>query len=121
MKIPGLLPGAMLPTYDDFRQDPVFKLHEGGKIDVGVLWGPIAGYFASRSDGKIKVAPLLHESDNDPPMAFSIVMGVRHGEDAWRRQLNAAIAKQQPAITKILESYGVPLLDDRNRLINAGG
>jgi mxaJ protein len=94
---------------------------ENGKIDVGVLWGPIAGYFASRSDGKIKVAPLLHESDNDPPMAFSIVMGVRHGEDAWRRQLNAAIAKQQPAITKILESYGVPLLDDRNRLINAGG
>ncbi|HSZ89685.1 MAG TPA: quinoprotein dehydrogenase-associated putative ABC transporter substrate-binding protein [Acetobacteraceae bacterium] len=94
---------------------------ENDKIDAGVLWGPIAGYFASRSDGKINIAPLLHESDNDPPMAFSIVMGVRHGEDAWRRQLNAAIASQQPAITKVLESYGVPLLDDRNHLIYAGG
>ncbi|HTW68415.1 MAG TPA: substrate-binding domain-containing protein [Acetobacteraceae bacterium] len=94
---------------------------ENGKIDVGVLWGPIAGYFASRSRGKLKIVPLLHESDNDPPMAFSIVMGVRHGEDAWRRQLNAAIAQEQSAITKVLESYGVPLLDDRNRLIYAGG
>jgi quinoprotein dehydrogenase-associated probable ABC transporter substrate-binding protein len=94
---------------------------EDGKIDVGILWGPIAGYFANRSDGKIKDAPLLHESDDAPPMAFSIVMGVRHGEDAWRRQLNAAIAKEQPAITQILESYGVPLVDDRNHLIYGGG
>jgi len=94
---------------------------EHGKIDVGVLWGPIAGYFASRSGGKLKIVPLLHESDNGPPMAFSIVMGVRHGEDAWRRQLNAAIAQEQPEITRILESYGVPLVDDRNRLIYAGG
>jgi len=94
---------------------------ENGKIDVGVLWGPIAGYFASRSGGKIRIVPLLHESDDGPPMAFSIVMGVRHGEDAWRRQVNAAIAKEQPTITRILESYGVPLLDDRNHLIYPGG
>ena len=60
-------------------------------------------------------------SDDGPPMAFSIVMGVRHGEDAWRRQVNAAIAKEQPTITRILESYGVPLLDDRNHLIYPGG
>jgi quinoprotein dehydrogenase-associated probable ABC transporter substrate-binding protein len=94
---------------------------ENGTIDIGILWGPIAGYFASRSGGKIAIAPLLHESDDGPPMAFSIVMGVRHGEDAWRRQLNAAIAKQEPAIRHILESYGVPLLDARNHLIHAGG
>ena len=94
---------------------------DNGKIDVGILWGPIAGYFASRSGGKIAVAPLLHESSDGPPMAFSIVMGVRHGEDAWRRRLNAAIASEQPAITRILESYGVPLLDERNHLIYAGG
>lgn len=94
---------------------------EQGKIDIAVLWGPIAGYFASRSDGKLKIVPLLHESTDGPPMAFSIVMGVRHGEDAWRRTLNAAIAKEQPEITRILQSYGVPLLDDRNHLMYPGG
>jgi mxaJ protein len=94
---------------------------ENGKIDIGVLWGPIAGYFASRSGGKLTIVPLLHESTDAPPMMFSIVMGVRHGEDAWRRTLNAAIANAQPQITQILKSYGVPLLDDRNHLIYAGG
>lgn len=97
---------------DDLKND---------KIDIGILWGPIAGYFASHSDGKIAIAPLLHESDQAPPMMFSIVMGVRHGDDAWRRQLNAAIGKQRQAIEQILQSYGVPLLDDRNHLIFGGG
>lgn len=93
---------------------------ESGKIDIGVLWGPIAGYFAKRSGGKLVIAPLLHESGDGPPMAFSIVMGVRQGDDAWRRTLDAALAAEQPEITKILEQYGVPLLDDRNHLIYAG-
>lgn len=94
---------------------------EDKKIDIGVLWGPIAGYFASRSHGKLEIVPLLHEAADGPPMAFSIVMGVRHGENAWRRQLNSAIAKAKPEITKILESYGVPLLDERNHVIYPGG
>ncbi len=93
---------------------------EQRKIDIGILWGPIAGYFARHSDGKLAIAPLLHESAA-APMAFSIVMGVRNGENAWRRRLNAAIAQAQPEITRILESYGVPLLDSRDRLISAGG
>jgi quinoprotein dehydrogenase-associated probable ABC transporter substrate-binding protein len=94
---------------------------ENDKIDAGVLWGPLAGYYARHSDGKIAIAPLLRESDQEPPMSFSIVMGVRQGDDAWRRQLNEAIAKQRPAINEILQSYGVPLLDDRNNLIFGGG
>lgn len=101
-------------------QDLVNDL-EQGKIDIGILWGPIAGYFASRSHGALAIAPLLHESSDGPPMAFSIVMGVRQADDAWRRTLNAAIAQEQPEITRILESYGVPLLDPRNHVIYAGG
>lgn len=94
---------------------------ENGDIDIGVLWGPIAGYYASRSGGKIVIVPLLHESDQGPPMSFGIVMGVRHGDDAWRRQVNEAIAKEHLAINQILENYGVPLLDDRNHLVFGGG
>lgn len=93
---------------------------EHGKIDVGVLWGPIAGYFAKRSKDELAIAPLLHES-SAAPMAFSIVMGVRTGETAWRRRLNAVIAHAQPEIRQILESYGIPLLDNRDQLIFAGG
>ncbi|MGH7101533.1 MAG: quinoprotein dehydrogenase-associated putative ABC transporter substrate-binding protein [Acetobacteraceae bacterium] len=92
-----------------------------GKIDIGILWGPIAGYFASRSHGALAIVPLLHESSDGPPMEFSIVMGVREADAAWRRTLNEAIAKSGPDITRILERFGVPLLDPRNKLIYAGG
>lgn len=94
---------------------------EQRKIDIGILWGPIAGYFASRSHGTLAIVPLLHESSDGPPMEFSIVMGVRSADDAWRRTLNAAIARSEPEITRILKSFGVPLLDPRNNVIYAGG
>lgn len=93
---------------------------EAGRIDIGVLWGPIAGYFAKQSNGQLSIVPLLHEN-GDAPMVFSIVMGVRQGDDAWRNTLNAAISRDQDAIDQILASFGVPLLDGHNHLISPGG
>ncbi|MGH7044121.1 MAG: substrate-binding domain-containing protein [Acetobacteraceae bacterium] len=93
---------------------------EDGHIDIGILWGPIAGYYAHQSHGQLRIVPLLHEP-SDVPMAFSIVMGVRKGEDAWRRTLNSLIARDQAEIDRILVSYGVPLLDNRNRPISPAG
>ncbi len=39
-------------------------------------------------------------------------MGVRNGDDAWKRQLNNVIRKRQGDIDKVLLDYGVPLLVD---------
>jgi polar amino acid transport system substrate-binding protein len=44
-------------------------------------------------------------------------MGVRQGEDRWKRQLNAMIRKLQPQIDAILRSYGVPLVDDEGQAL----
>jgi mxaJ protein len=93
---------------------------EAGRIDIGVLWGPIAGYYAKQSKGRLRIVPLLHEASG-PPMTFSIVMGVRLGEEAWKRKLNTLIEQDQPQIDRILTAYGVPLVDNRNQLISPGG
>ena len=69
-----------------------------GEIDAGVLWGPIAGYFAARGGDKLTVVPLLKEA-GAPRMAYRITFGVRHLEDDWKRQLNALIAKRQAIST----------------------
>jgi len=37
---------------------------------------------------------------------------VRFNEPEWKRQINDLIRKEQPAITKILLDYGVPLIDE---------
>jgi quinoprotein dehydrogenase-associated probable ABC transporter substrate-binding protein len=87
-----------------------------GEIDAGILWGPFAGYYAKQAGIPITVAPLLREHA-DVPMDFRIAMGVRHSDQEWKRKLNRLIAENQEAIDKLLEDYGVPLLDEQGNLI----
>jgi hypothetical protein len=46
-------------------------------------------------------------------------MGVRPADQNWKRLLNRLIQENQPAINKILLDYGVPLLDENDRPIDA--
>ncbi len=83
------------------------------RIDVAILWGPIAGYFAKQSKTSLKVTPLVKETTG-PRMIYRIGMGVRHSDQEWKRLLNKMIADNQAEITRILIDYGVPLLDENN-------
>jgi len=87
-----------------------------GDIDVGLLWGPIAGYFAKQQDVPLKVVPLL---TNGGPvrMDYRITMGLRFNEPEWKRQLNDIIKRRRADIDAILNDYGVPLLDEQGKLI----
>ena len=87
-----------------------------GQIDAGVLWGPIAGYFAVIGGEKLVVVPLLKEASGSR-MAYRITFGVRNQEDHWKHQLNALIAKRQHDIDAVLLDYHVPLLDEQSNLI----
>jgi ABC-type amino acid transport substrate-binding protein len=81
-----------------------------GQIDAGVLWGPIAGYYARQANPHLMVVPLSKEQS---PMDFRIAMGVRHSDQDWKRKLNRLITDNQPEINRILQQYGVPLLDEQ--------
>jgi quinoprotein dehydrogenase-associated probable ABC transporter substrate-binding protein len=87
-----------------------------GTIDAGVLWGPLAGYYAKQSKEPLTIVPLLKET-NGSRMTYRIGMGVRYSDQNWKRQLNQLIRDKQAAITAILLSYGVPLFDESNHLI----
>jgi quinoprotein dehydrogenase-associated probable ABC transporter substrate-binding protein len=89
-----------------------------GDIDAGILWGPIAGYFADKGGDKLTVVPLLKEASG-PRMAYRITFGVRALEDDWKRQLNVLIAKRQGDIDAVLLAFGVPLIDEQSNLITA--
>jgi quinoprotein dehydrogenase-associated probable ABC transporter substrate-binding protein len=82
-----------------------------GEVDAGILWGPMAAYWASRNGEALVVVPLVKEA-GAAKIAFRITMGVRNGDDAWKRKLNDVIRKRQGDIDKVLLDYGVPLLVD---------
>lgn len=105
------------PLMVDTRYDNPSKTMIGdlvaGQIDVAVLWGPLAGYYAKHAGIPLTVAPLLHE--HGAPMEFRISMGVRRSDRDWKRTLNRLISDNHDAINKILVAYGVPLLDEAGK------
>ncbi len=83
-----------------------------GKIDVGVLWGPIAGHYAKHESTPLTVVPLRSELGGTR-LDYRITMGVRYNEPEWKRQIDQLIRKKQAEINHILLEFGVPLLDER--------
>jgi quinoprotein dehydrogenase-associated probable ABC transporter substrate-binding protein len=86
-----------------------------GAIDAGILWGPIGGYYAKHASTPLTVIPLVHE--HGATMDFRISMGVRRGDQDWKRTLNRLIAENRDGINKILIEYCVPIVDEEGKAI----
>lgn len=82
-----------------------------GEIDVAIVWGPFAGYFAGRHPERLEVRPVSPPADM-PALAFEydISIGVRHGDAALKRELDGVLERRRGEIRRILEQYGVPLI-----------
>jgi mxaJ protein len=82
-----------------------------GEIDVAVVWGPFAGYFAPRQPVALTVTPVQPQTEGMMPMVFDIAMGVRREDKALADEVNAALSRHRGEIDAILAQYGVPRLD----------
>jgi len=79
------------------------------KIDMVILWGPMAGYVASQSP-KNSYAMIPMKSTPDMKFEFAMAMGVRKGDKARQETLNKLIAAKADQIQSIMASYHFPLL-----------
>jgi mxaJ protein len=100
-------------VYGDYRQpDPTARIIEAvakDEVDVAIVWGPIAGYFASRQHVPLDVVPVSPQIDPPfMPLVFDIAMGVRRQDTAFRHQLDSIIDRRRDAISAILDQYHVP-------------
>ncbi len=89
-----------------------------GDIDCGILWGPMAGYYANQATPPLVVVPLTKETTG-PQMTYRIGMAVRAADQDWKRTLNRLIMENQTEINKLLISYNIPILDETNMPITA--
>ncbi len=80
-----------------------------GKIDMVILWGPMAAYVQSQSPKNSYIA-IPMQSSPDIKFDFSIAMGVRQGDNKRKQQLNDLIDKNLDKIQAIIGGYDIPLL-----------
>jgi quinoprotein dehydrogenase-associated probable ABC transporter substrate-binding protein len=100
-------------VYGDYTQpNPPARIVDAvarGEVDVGIVRGPLAGYFARRQPVQLDVTPVTPAVE--PPglrFAFAISVGVKKADKALRDEVDDILARNQGAIEKILDDYGVP-------------
>ena len=84
-----------------------------GKIDIAILWGPLAGYEAKKAKKPITIVPLTKEETvSRGKLVYRFTMGIRRNEPEWEKTINNLIKDIQEEINEILREYGIPLLDN---------
>lgn len=81
---------------------------ENGDVDIAIVWGPFAGYFAQDAKIPLVITPVKPAVFLGIPFTYDISAGVRTGNDALKDQLDRILQSQSAAVQQILASYGVP-------------
>src|SRR5689334_10245413 len=105
-------------VYGDYNQpNPPARIVDAvakGDVDVAIVWGPLAGYFAKQSHVPLDVVPVSPQVDQPfLPFVFDISMGVRRGDQDFKDQIERVLDARRGDIDRILEDYAVPRVDEQ--------
>ena len=89
------------------------------KIDMVILWGPMAGYVVAQSP-KNSYAMIPMKSTPDMKFEFAMAMGVRNGDKTRKEVLNKLIASKADKIRAIMAGYNFPLLPLPKQAVREG-
>lgn len=96
----------------DLNEPPSLLIDDVVKkeIDVAIVWGPIAGYYAKKSPVELVVvpAPEYAETNAHGKSYWNISVGVRKKEKERMAMIQDVLDRRQGDILKILDEYGIP-------------
>jgi quinoprotein dehydrogenase-associated probable ABC transporter substrate-binding protein len=102
-------------VFGDYREpNPPARIVDAvaaGEVSVAAVWGPLAGYFAARQKVPLTLAPITDTAEYKPLLfQYDIAVGVRKGDAPLKSRIDAAVNRHRLEITRLLRSYGVPLV-----------
>jgi mxaJ protein len=103
--ITGGLRGYMV-IGDWSKPDPLLPIVAGvahRDVDIAVVWGPIADYYAALQSPPLRVTHI----DDLPTMSFPISMGVRKTDKALANAISRSLERRKDDIAKILAEYHI--------------
>jgi quinoprotein dehydrogenase-associated probable ABC transporter substrate-binding protein len=86
-----------------------------GKIDIAAVWGPFAGWLRKKG-APLTIQPVNMMVD-DTPLEFSLGWGVQNTDVVLKLKIDMAMEDAHEEIAKILEDYGVPLVQCSNCVV----
>ena len=89
----------------------VVRAVERGDVDIGLVWGPLAGYFAAKSPVPLRLEPVTPWfADRLWPMQFDVSVGVRRDNQKMLKQIDQVLARRSGDIRRMLDGYHVPIM-----------
>jgi mxaJ protein len=89
----------------------IMRAVERGDVDVAMVWGPLAGYFAARSRVPLRLEPVTPwMADMEWPMQFDISVGVQKNDPKLLNQVDEVLDRRRADIRKLLAAYRVPIV-----------
>lgn len=112
----GNVRGYML--YGDYRAPnppaEIVSAVERGDVDVALVWGPLAGYFAARSPVPLRLEPVTPWfADQQWPMQFDVSVGVQNGNQQLLKKIDHILVRRSTDIRRLLSEYHVPVVAAR--------
>lgn len=87
----------------------IVRAVERGDVDVALVWGPLAGYFAAQSPVPLRLEPVTPwMADMEWPMQFDVSVGVRKDDQKLLKQIDNVLAQRSSDIRALLEAYHLP-------------
>ena len=87
---------------------------ERDEVDLALVWGPLAGYFAARSPVPLRLEPVTPWfADEQWPMQFDVSVGVQKDNQKLLHEIDRVLVRRSPDIGKLLAAYHVPVADAR--------
>ena len=105
-------------VYGDYSQpNPPARIVDAvakGDVDVAIVWGPLAGFFAKQSHVPLEVVPVSPQIDQPfLPFVFDISMGVRREDQDLKDQIEEVLERRRDEVDRILREYAVPRVDEQ--------
>jgi mxaJ protein len=103
-------------VYGDYSQpNPPARIVDAvvkNDIDLAIVWGPLAGYFAKQSSVPLEIVPVSPQIDQPfLPFVFDISMGVRRDDPQFKERVDELLEQRRSEIDRLLQEYGVPRVD----------
>ena len=83
---------------------------KNGLTDIVYMAAPIAAFYGREQNVQLVMIPLESTDQGHGKLDFLMTMGVRPGENDWKRTLNRFLREKKDDIAAILQKHGVPTL-----------
>jgi len=102
--------------YGDYRRPnppaAVVEAVEKREVDVVLVWGPLAGFFAARSPVPLRLEPVTPWfADAQWPMQFDVSVGVRKDDQKLLKAIDRVLVRRTGDIQRMLAIYHVPVVN----------